>query len=120
MEVAKEVNFKALARQTAGYSGDDITGVCRDAAMNSMRRQIKGLSHEELVAMKDLVVHQPVNMEDFLQARISEPCACTLTILPSHHPTGIVSVEADTQLVVTIYGLAQLLFCNGWPSCKIP
>ena len=67
VEVSKQVNFKSLAKQTTGYSGDDITGVCRDAAMNSMRRQIRGLSHEQLVAMKDRVVHEPVNMEDFLQ-----------------------------------------------------
>ena len=70
MEVSSEVNFKALAKQTAGYSGDDITGVCRDAAMNGMRRQIQGKTHDELLAMKDRVVHEPVSMEDFLQVRL--------------------------------------------------
>ena len=67
VEVSREVNFTALAKLTAGYSGDDITGVCRDAAMNGMRRQIQGKTHDELVAMKDRVVHEPVSMEDFLQ-----------------------------------------------------
>ncbi len=69
VEVAEEVDFAALAARTAGYSGDDITGVCRDAAMNSLRRQIRGKSQAELVAMRDRVAHEPVNMDDFLQAR---------------------------------------------------
>ena len=85
VEVADEVDFKALAQQTDGYSGDDITGVCRDAAMNSMRRQIKGLSHDQLVAMKDRVVHQPVNMEDFLQAYLP----------PSLYPRTLLSSQLD-------------------------
>ena len=62
------MDFAALAARTAGYSGDDITGVCRDAAMNSLRRQIRGKSQAELVAMRDQVAHEPVNMDDFLQA----------------------------------------------------
>ena len=69
VEVAAEVDFAALAARTAGYSGDDITGICRDAAMNSLRRQIRGKSQAELVAMRDRVAHEPVNMDDFLQAR---------------------------------------------------
>ena len=63
------MDFAALAARTAGYSGDDITGICRDAAMNSLRRQIRGKSQAELVAMRDCVAHEPVNMDDFLQAR---------------------------------------------------
>lgn len=41
MEVAPDVDFEALARGTEGYSGDDITNVCRDASMNGMRRKIQ-------------------------------------------------------------------------------
>ena len=37
-----------LAEKTAGYSGDDITGVCRDAAMNGMRRKIMGKTPEQI------------------------------------------------------------------------
>jgi len=39
--------------------------------MNSLRRQIRGKSQAELVAMRDSVAHEPVNMDDFLQARLS-------------------------------------------------
>lgn len=43
-----EVDFDLLAEKTAGYSGDDITGVCRDAAMNGMRRKILGKTPEQI------------------------------------------------------------------------
>lgn len=42
------MDFDLLADKTAGYSGDDITGVCRDAAMNGMRRKIMGKSPEQI------------------------------------------------------------------------
>ena len=80
VEVAPEVDFAALAARTDGYSGDDITGVCRDAAMNSLRRQIRGKSQAELVAMRDRVVHEPVNIIDFQQARP----ICTSQEAPFH------------------------------------
>lgn len=48
VEVESEVDFDLLADRTAGYSGDDITGVCRDAAMNGMRRKIKGKTPEQI------------------------------------------------------------------------
>jgi transitional endoplasmic reticulum ATPase len=34
------VNIKALSRRMAGYSGADIDSVCREAAMNALRRDI--------------------------------------------------------------------------------
>ena len=42
------MDFDLLANKTAGYSGDDITGVCRDAAMNGMRRKIMGKTPEQI------------------------------------------------------------------------
>ena len=48
VEVEPEVDFELLADKTAGYSGDDITGVCRDAAMNGMRRKILGKTPEQI------------------------------------------------------------------------
>ena len=48
VEVEPEVDFDLLADKTAGYSGDDITGVCRDAAMNGMRRKIMGKTPEQI------------------------------------------------------------------------
>jgi len=34
----KGVNLKALAKQTEGFSGADIEGLCREAAMNALRK----------------------------------------------------------------------------------
>ena len=48
VDVEPEVDFDILADKTYGYSGDDITGVCRDAAMNGMRRKIMGKTPEQI------------------------------------------------------------------------
>ena len=50
VEVAKDVDVRALATRMDGYSGDDITNVCRDAAMNGMRRKIVGKRPEATFA----------------------------------------------------------------------
>ena len=46
--MAPGVDFDALAAVSEGYSGDDITNVCRDAAMNGMRRKIAGKTPAEI------------------------------------------------------------------------
>ena len=42
------VNFEKLSNLTKGYSGDDLTNVCRDAAMNGMRRKIAGKTPDQI------------------------------------------------------------------------
>jgi transitional endoplasmic reticulum ATPase len=41
MPLAKDVDLEELARKTKSYSGADIDAVCREAAMNALRRDIK-------------------------------------------------------------------------------
>lgn len=43
-----DVEFERIAARAAGYSGDDLTNVCRDAALNGMRRKIAGLSPTQI------------------------------------------------------------------------
>ncbi|KAJ3709321.1 hypothetical protein LUZ61_013026 [Rhynchospora tenuis] len=69
VEVATDVNIDEVARRTEGYSGDDLTNVCRDASMNGMRRKIAGKTRDEIKNMsKDEISKDPVAMCDFEEA----------------------------------------------------
>ncbi|KAK9281717.1 hypothetical protein L1049_004621 [Liquidambar formosana] len=69
VEVAPDVNIDEVARRTDGYSGDDLTNVCRDASLNGMRRKIAGKTREEIKSMpKDEISNDPVAMCDFEEA----------------------------------------------------
>ncbi|XP_027344768.1 katanin p60 ATPase-containing subunit A1 [Abrus precatorius] len=69
VEVAADVNIDEVARRTEGYSGDDLTNVCRDASLNGMRRKIAGKTRDEIKNMsKDEISNDPVAMCDFEEA----------------------------------------------------
>ena len=51
MELNPDVNLEEIADLIDGYSGADITNVCRDAAMMSMRRKIEGLTPQQIKNM---------------------------------------------------------------------
>ncbi|XP_068185341.1 katanin p60 ATPase-containing subunit A-like 1 isoform X2 [Antennarius striatus] len=65
VEVAADVDLDLIAEKIEGYSGADITNVCRDASMMAMRRRIQGLSPEEIRALSKDELQMPVTMEDF-------------------------------------------------------
>eukprot|EP00126_Sphaerothecum_destruens_P013657 Sdes_comp23373_c0_seq1m21635 len=65
VELAEDVGLEIIASATEGYSGADITNLCRDAAMMSMRRRIQGLSAEEIKALSKEELQMPTTMEDF-------------------------------------------------------
>jgi len=69
VELAEDVNFGDLATLTDGFSGADITNICRDAAMMAMRRAIAGLSPLEIKNLKKEEVESPITMTDFREAR---------------------------------------------------
>ncbi|XP_045830148.1 katanin p60 ATPase-containing subunit A1 [Trifolium pratense] len=71
VEVATDVNIDEVARRTDGYSGDDLTNVCRDASLNGMRRKIAGKTRDEIKNMsKDEISKDPVAMCDFEEALV--------------------------------------------------
>ena len=41
MPLAKDVDIEKLAKETGGFSGADLEALCREAAMNAMRKDIK-------------------------------------------------------------------------------
>ena len=76
METANDVDSEVLAEMCAGYSGADITNVCRDAAMMGVRRIMEaarkqGLRKEEMQAMlkqQRSALNTAVSQADFEEA----------------------------------------------------
>lgn len=70
IDVDPDVNFEVVTEKLGGYSGDDITNICRDAAMNGMRRKIAGKTPDQIREMSrdKEAMKEPIRMEDFLQA----------------------------------------------------
>ncbi|XP_022907754.1 katanin p60 ATPase-containing subunit A-like 1 [Onthophagus taurus] len=63
-----DVNIPAIARHLDGYSGADITNVCRDASMMSMRRKIYGLRPDQIRQLPKEELDLPVTRRDFEEA----------------------------------------------------
>jgi transitional endoplasmic reticulum ATPase len=57
MPLADEVELPALARATKGYSGADLAAVCREAAMQVLRRGVEsgGVSRGDFAKAMDLI-----------------------------------------------------------------
>ncbi|CAG7785853.1 unnamed protein product [Allacma fusca] len=60
-----DIKLKDISKKVSGYSGADITSLCRDAAMMTMRRKISGRSPEEIKAMKKEDIDLPITSKDF-------------------------------------------------------
>ncbi|KPL94029.1 katanin p60 ATPase-containing subunit A1-like protein [Sarcoptes scabiei] len=65
---ADNLDTKEIARRLDGYSGADITNVCRDACMMVMRRRIQGLTPEQIRSLSKEELDLPVTFEDFEEA----------------------------------------------------
>jgi len=68
VKTVDDLNHKTIGKKLEGYSGADITNVCRDASMMSMRRKIAGLKPSEIRNLGREELDMPVTMEDFLDA----------------------------------------------------
>jgi len=68
VKVSEDVELVTIARRLGGYSGADITNVCRDASMMSMRRKIAGLRPSEIKNLDKKELDLPVTNQDFLDA----------------------------------------------------
>jgi katanin p60 ATPase-containing subunit A1 len=60
--------WSSFADATAGYSGADLTNICRDASFASMRRRIRGLKPDEIRALNKSEMDLPVTQADLLAA----------------------------------------------------
>jgi katanin p60 ATPase-containing subunit A1 len=68
VKLSDDVHLETLANKFEGYSGADITNVCRDAAFMAMRKRIEGLSSDELRKINVQEMDLPVTMGDFTDA----------------------------------------------------
>uniref|UniRef100_A0A2S2NP14 Katanin p60 ATPase-containing subunit A1 n=1 Tax=Schizaphis graminum TaxID=13262 RepID=A0A2S2NP14_SCHGA len=68
VKVEPDVNLTEIATKLKGYSGADITNVCRDASMMSMRRKIAGLKPDQIRLLAKEEVDLPVSFQDFNEA----------------------------------------------------
>nr|XP_033512817.1 katanin p60 ATPase-containing subunit A1-like isoform X2 [Nicotiana tomentosiformis] len=67
--LAPGLDIDQVARRTEGYSGDDLTNICRDASLNGMRRKIAGKNPDEIKNISEAeILEIPVMMDDFLEA----------------------------------------------------
>ena len=66
----EDVDLQSVAESLANFSGADITAFCRDAALMSMRKLVKGKSPAEIkdVLSREDFKNKPVTMEDFKEA----------------------------------------------------
>ncbi|KAJ3187090.1 Katanin p60 ATPase-containing subunit A1 [Gaertneriomyces sp. JEL0708] len=68
IKVGEDVDMEELANKIEGYSGADITNICRDASMMSMRKRIKGLTPEQIRSIPKDELEAPATREDFMMA----------------------------------------------------
>lgn len=65
-----DINLTTIAKRLDGFSGADITNVCRDASMMSMRRKICGLRPDQIKQLPKEELDLPVTMKDFEEALV--------------------------------------------------
>lgn len=68
VKVDDTVDLERIANRLKGYSGADITNVCRDAAMMSLRKKIIGLKPEQIRLLAKDEIDLPVTLTDFMDA----------------------------------------------------
>lgn len=68
VKIVDELDTTSIAKRLSGYSGADITNVCRDASMMSMRRKIAGLKPSEIRNLGRDELDLPVTKQDFFDA----------------------------------------------------
>lgn len=68
IKVDDNLNLKEIAEKMKGYSGSDITNVCRDAAMMGMRRITADLEADQIKQLQPEDFDLPVTKQDFIEA----------------------------------------------------
>jgi len=68
MPLTEDVDLKKLADMTHGYTGADLSALCRETAMKALRRYLPEINLEEERIPPSVLEKMEVRMEDFLNA----------------------------------------------------
>src|SRR5206468_11979197 len=68
MPVASDVGLPRLSDIGHGYTGADISALCREAAMKALRRYLPEMNLEEERVPSGILEKMEVNLEDFMNA----------------------------------------------------
>ncbi|KAH8294859.1 hypothetical protein KR018_003756 [Drosophila ironensis] len=67
--LSPSLNTGLIGDELLGYSGSDISNVCRDASMMAMRRLISGRTPDQIKQIRREEVDLPITLQDFQDAR---------------------------------------------------
>ena len=68
MPLAQDVDVKRLGEIMHGYTGADVSALCREAAMKALRRYMPEINLEEGTIPPSILEKMVVNMDDFMNA----------------------------------------------------
>jgi transitional endoplasmic reticulum ATPase len=82
MPIAEDVDLDEIADITHGFTGADLAALCREAAMNALRRFLPRIDLEKEVIPAEILEQLKVTREDFANAlRMIQPSALREVIL---------------------------------------
>ncbi|MGC9149925.1 MAG: hypothetical protein ACP5FX_02355, partial [Candidatus Micrarchaeia archaeon] len=74
MPLSKEVSLEELAKQTEGYTGAEIEGICREAGLNAIRNNRKVVTPEDFEeGMKKIKKLVSKNLESKIKEFVQHP-----------------------------------------------
>ncbi|NWF87457.1 CDC48 family AAA ATPase [Candidatus Bathyarchaeota archaeon] len=68
MPLAEDVDLKKLSEMTHGYTGADLSALCRETAMKALRRYLPQINLEEERIPPSVLERMEVKMQDFTEA----------------------------------------------------
>ncbi|XP_034115396.1 katanin p60 ATPase-containing subunit A1 isoform X1 [Drosophila albomicans] len=69
VSLSPDLNPSIIGDELQGYSGSDISNVCRDASMMAMRRLISGRTPQQIKQIRREDADQPITLQDFQDAQ---------------------------------------------------
>jgi katanin p60 ATPase-containing subunit A1 len=73
---AVDIDVSELAKVTDGYTGSDISLVCREAAMRPLRIIFDKLDTMDEVKTDDILKYSPITQKDILEAISTTKSSC--------------------------------------------